>query len=165
LLTMNEVRRNAVASGKQEPRLFTLCRTDLPRDETMHDEKEDETMHELMVIKDAGPSEMQRLTEERGRQLAPLDLCGVRGHQSDGCKRRGFGLVGCFAGGDIGDHSSITGRAIAAVGVAQGIGAVGAAVLETFQLGTEPLHEYRAGRKRGPEPVAIAGHILGQAKD
>jgi len=44
----------------------------------------------------------ERLFEALAAQLAPLDLCGIGGDQPDGCKRRGFGLVGCFAGGDIG---------------------------------------------------------------
>jgi two-component system nitrate/nitrite response regulator NarL len=65
---------------QQEPRLLTLCRTDLPRDETMHDEKEDETMHELMVIKEAGPSEMQRLTP-RERGIAHLVCAGLTNKQ------------------------------------------------------------------------------------
>jgi two-component system, NarL family, nitrate/nitrite response regulator NarL len=53
-----------------------------PRDETMHDEKktEDETMLELMVIKEAGPSEMQRLTP-RERGIAHLVCAGLTNKQ------------------------------------------------------------------------------------
>jgi DNA-binding NarL/FixJ family response regulator len=53
-----------------------------PRDETMYDEKktEDETMHELMVIKEAGPSEMQRLTP-RERGIAHLVCAGLTNKQ------------------------------------------------------------------------------------
>jgi DNA-binding NarL/FixJ family response regulator len=48
----------------------------------MHDEKktEDETMLELMVIKEAGPSEMQRLTP-RERGIAHLVCAGLTNKQ------------------------------------------------------------------------------------
>jgi DNA-binding NarL/FixJ family response regulator len=51
-----------------------------PSLKTMHDEKEDETVHELMVIKEADPSEMQSLTP-RERGIAHLVCAGLTNKQ------------------------------------------------------------------------------------
>src|SRR5262252_1282697 len=56
-------------------------------------------------------------------------------------------------------------RTVAALADAHRVAAVRAYILEAAQLGAESLHEDRARRERGREPVAVVGEVDGEAEE